>query len=382
MKRRVLPQRPPNKRIQPRRALRAAADTPRCPDRRDGPCLFKPPLGKAVFVRGLSVRCTVLKLVTAFALGLFTAPLAAEAQQAGRVPRIGYVDLRAQDLDKPDIRGLRDGLRELGYVEGQTILIEYRFAAGQADRLAGILDELLRSKVDILLSVGTVVTQAAQRATTTVPIVVTVGDPVSSGFAKNLSRPGRNITGLSLQLTDEFTAKRLELLKEAAPGTRRVGYIWNPRGRRAPGEPLQRAAAALQITLVPIDVRAAQDFDGVFRSIRQQRVDALMTDGDPLTGGAAVRPIADFAATQRLPGIHISMAFVEAGGLMSYGPSIYAAWRRVAAYIDRILRGAKPAELPVEQVSKFDLVINLKTAKALGLKIPQSMLLRADQLIE
>jgi len=309
--------------------------------------------------------------------------LAAGAQQAsGRAPRLGYVDLRGRDMERSEIRGIRDGLRELGYVEDQTILIEYRFAEGQADRLPGILVELLRSKVDILLAAGTVVTQAAQRATTTIPIVMTVGDPVSSGFAKSLARPGGNITGLALQLTEEFAAKRLELLKEAVLGARRVGYIWNPRGRWAPGEPLQRAAVGLQIALVPIDVRSAQDFDGVFRSIRQQRVDALMNDGDPLTGGEMLRRIADIAATQRLPGIHISAAFVEAGGLMSYGPSIYEAWRRLAAYIDRILKGAKPAELPVEQASKFELVINLKTAKALGLTIPQSILVRADAVIQ
>jgi ABC-type uncharacterized transport system substrate-binding protein len=324
----------------------------------------------------------LIGLAVILTVSLFLAPLATEGQQAGRATRLGYVDLRGRNMERDDIRGLRDGLRELGYVEGQTILIEYRFAEGQADRLPGILDELLRSKVDILLTVGTVVTQAAQRATATVPIVMTVGDPVSWGFTKSLARPGGNITGLALQLTDEFSAKRLELLKEAVPGARRVGYIWNPRGRRAPGEPLQRAAAALQIALVPIDVRAAQDFDGVFRSIRQQRVEALMTDGDPLTGGEALRRIADIAATQRLPGIHISAAFVEAGGLMSYGPSIYEAWRRAAAYVDRVLKGAKPAELPVEQASKFELVVNLKTAKALGLTIPQTLLLQASQLIE
>jgi ABC-type uncharacterized transport system substrate-binding protein len=306
----------------------------------------------------------------AVVLSLTLAPLVVEAQPSGRTPRLGYVDLRARDLQRDDVRGLRDGLRELGYVEGQTVLIEYRFAEGQADRLPGIFDELLRSKVDILLVVGTVVTQAAQRATAMVPIVGTVGDPVRSGFAKSLARPGGNITGLALQLTEQLGAKRLELLKEAVPGAHRVGYIWNPRGRQGPEERLQRAAAALQIALVPIDVRAAQDFDGVFRSIRQQRVDALMTDGDPLTGGRAMRRIADIAATQRLPGIHISAGFVEAGGLMSYGPSIYEAWRRLATYVDRILKGAKPADLPVEQASKFELVINLKTAKALGLTIP------------
>ena len=183
-------------------------------------------------------------------------------------------------------------------------------------------------------------------------------------------------------MTEEFAGKRLELLKEAVPNARRVGYIWNPRGRKTPGVPLQSAAAALQIALVPIDIRAAQDFDGVFRSIRQQQVDALMTDGDPLTGGEALRRIADFAVTQRLPGIHTSAPFVQTGGLMSYGPSIYEAWRRVAAYVDRILKGAKPAELPVEQASKFELVINLKTAKALGLTIPQTLLLQASQVIE
>jgi putative ABC transport system substrate-binding protein len=314
---------------------------------------------------------------------LLAAPLAAEGQPAGRSPRLGYVDLRARDMERSDLHGLRDGLRELGYVEGQTIVIEYRFAEGQANRLPGILGELLRSKVDILLTVGTVVTLAAQRATATVPIVSTVGDPVSAGLAKSLARPGGNITGLALQLTEGFAAKRIELLKEAAPGARRVGYIWNSRGRRAPGEPLQHAAAAFHIALVPIDVTATQDFEGLFSSIRQQRVDALMTDGDPLTGGeATLRRIADFAATQRLPSIHISAVFVEAGGLMSYGPSIYEAWRRVAAYVDRILKGAKPADLPVEQPTKFELVINLKTAKALGLTIPPSLLARADQVIE
>jgi putative tryptophan/tyrosine transport system substrate-binding protein len=193
------------------------------------------------------------------AVGLALAPFTAEAQPSGRAPRLGYVDLRTRDLQRDDVRGLRDGLRELGYIEGQTILIEYRFAEGQANRLPGILDELLRSKVDILLAVGTVVTQAAQRATAMVPIVMTAGDPVGSGFAKSLARPGGNITGLALQLTEEFAAKRLELLKEAVPGARRVGYIWNPRGRRAPGELLQRSAAALQIAVVTIDVRGAQD---------------------------------------------------------------------------------------------------------------------------
>jgi putative ABC transport system substrate-binding protein len=307
-------------------------------------------------------------------------PGAAAAQRGGGRARLGFVDLRDSNTASHIVRGLRDALRDLGYVEGQTVVVEYRFAEGEPARLPAILAELLRLKVDVLLTVGTVVTQAAQRATATVPIVMTTGNPVGSGLVKSLARPGGNITGLSLYEGAEFQAKRLQLLKEAAPGVTRVGYIWNPRDRTVIPEPLQRAADTLQVKLAPFDVRTARDFDVVFRRIRDQHVDALMTDNDPLITGAA-RRIADFAATHRLPGMSGSPRFVDAGGLMSYGTSTYELWRQGAKYVDRILKGAKPADLPIERPTKFELVINLTTAKSLGLTIPGDMLARADRVI-
>ena len=304
-----------------------------------------------------------------------------EAQPVARPPRIGYVDPRARDMELASVRGLRDGLRERGYVEGQSILVEYRFAEGRPERLPGIVDELLRLNVDLLVTVGTVVTRAAQRATTVVPIVMTAGEPVESGFVKSLARPGANITGLSLQETPELAAKRLELLRQVIPGATRVAYIWVPKDRTVLSEPLQRAAEALRVKLLSFEVRTGADFDGVFRGIIQQRADALMTDGDPLTGGAA-RRIADFAATHRLPTISPRPYFVEEGGLMSYGADTYQLSRQQTGYIDRILKGAKPADLPVEQASKFELVVNGRVARKLGVVIPPSIRIRVDRVVE
>ena len=327
------------------------------------------------------VIARALAAVVVTLLALPVMPGAGGAQTAGRPPRLAFVDLRDSDTASHIIRGLRDGLKELGYVEGQTVIVEYRFAEGQPDRLPAIFAELLRLKVDVLLTVGTVVTLAAQRATATVPIVMTTGNPVGSGLVKSLARPGGNITGLSLQEGPEFQAKRLQLLKEAVPGMIRVGYIWNPRDATAVPEPLQRAADSLHVKLVSFDIRTARDFDAVFRRMREQHVDALMTDNDPLISGAA-RRIADFAATHRLPGMSGSPRFVEAGGLMSYGTSTYELWRQGARYADRILKGAKPADLPVEQASTFELVVNARVARSLGLTLPASVVIRATRVID
>jgi ABC-type uncharacterized transport system substrate-binding protein len=287
------------------------------------------------------------------------------------------------DGNLPVLSGTAEaGLRDLGYVEGKSIVIEYRWAEGKYDRLPNVVAELIALKVDVIVTAGgTPSALAAKHATTTIPIVVTgVGDAVGTGLVASLARPGGNITGLT-DSVPELHAKRLELLKEAVPRTGRVAVLINPANRTRTGlTPLESAARSLKVELQTVDVRRPSEFERAFSTMAESRVDAVVVMQDALLN-ANVRLIADLAAKKRLPSSG-SKDFAEAGGVIGYGWNISDNNRRAALFVDKILRGTKPADLPVEQPTKFELVINLKTAKALGLTIPQSVLGRADQVIE
>jgi putative tryptophan/tyrosine transport system substrate-binding protein len=306
------------------------------------------------------------------------------AQQPKKVPRLGY--LSSFDLAGESARaeGIRLALRELGYIEGQNITIEYRYAEGKMDRARELAAELLRLKVDIILVAGgTGIIQAAKNATKTIPIVMTGGgsDPVEAGLVESLARPGGNVTGTTT-LARELGGKRLELLKEAVPKISRVAVLYDPANSNdihEVKEVLPVAARALKLTIQPWEIRAADDFDRVFAALSKESPDGLYVTGSPPMGANRKR-IADFARKSRLPSVS-SRAYVDAGGLMSYGADVADNNRRVAYYVDRILKGAKPADLPVEQPMKFELVFNLKTAKQIGITIPQSVLFRADKVI-
>ena len=311
----------------------------------------------------------------------------AEAQQPKKVPRIGYLSTTDAATDSARAEGIRLALRELGYIEGQNIAIEYRYAEGKNDRLPELAAELVRLKVDIIVvAAGDTTIQAAKNATKTIPIVMvgTGSDPVRAGFVESLARPGGNVTGIT-SLTRELGGKRLELLKEAVPKLSRVAVLYdpaNPPSLHEVKELLPADARALKLTIQPWEIRAVDDFDKVFAALNKQRPDGLYA----LAAGPVMRPngkrIVGFALKSRLPSVYSSRETVEAGGLMSYGADLADSYRRVAYYVDRILKGAKPADLPVEQPTKFELVINLKTAKQIGLTIPQSMLYRADKVIK
>jgi ABC-type uncharacterized transport system substrate-binding protein len=317
-------------------------------------------------------------------LGALALPLAASAQQAGKVYRIGWLGYFGCPI-RPEFMGpFRQGLRELGYVEGQNIVIECRAAAGAADRLPGLAAELVRLKVDVLVAAGTASALAAKQATKTIPIVmVYVGDAVGSGLVTSLARPGGNVTGLSV-LTPDMVPKALEILKEAAPSVSRVA-VWldptNP-GQTLADKQMDAAAKILGVRLERVDVRTAANLDAAFATALRQRAEALFVHPLPIPT-LDLQRIAQFAIKNRLPTMAILLPQnVREGMLMSYGPNQAEPYRRAGTYIDKILKGAKPADLPVEQPTKFELVINLKTAKALGLTIPPSLLQRADQVIE
>jgi putative ABC transport system substrate-binding protein len=310
---------------------------------------------------------------------LTTAPRA-DAQQPVKVPRIGYLSAtRPQPRDE----AFRQGLRELGYVEGQTILIEWRFAEGKSDRISHNAVELVHRKVDIIVTTGPGDTRAARELTATIPIVMAQdSDPVGSGFVASLARPGGNITGLS-NMSSEISGKRLELLKEIVPKLSRVAVLETPTepGTAQALRDTEVGAEAFGVKLQHLDVRGPKDIDPAFRAAIKGRADALLVLASAVF---VLQPtqIAELAAKSRLPAIYVRGEFVEAGGLMSYGASITDLWRRAATYVDKILKGAKPADLPVEQPTKFEFVINLKTAKQIGLTIPQSLLYRADKVIK
>jgi putative tryptophan/tyrosine transport system substrate-binding protein len=307
-----------------------------------------------------------------------------EAQQAARTPRIGYLSTAgAAQSTAPQLDLFRQGLRDLGYVEGSNISIEYRSLDGSLERLHTVLAELVQSKVDVLYVASLTGIRAAKQATKTIPIVMmTTADPVAAGLIDSLARPGGNITGLTL-LTRELTGKQLELLKEVAPAATRAGFLLDADSKPAAArfKEYESAARTLGMTLQSLPVRRQNsDFDGAFQSAEKGRVRALIVVRSSLFSGYRKR-IVDLAIRHRLPSINEVNENVEAGGLMSYSMNTADSYRRAAFYVDRILKGAKPADLPVEQPSKFELVINLKTAKQIGLTIPPHVLARADKVI-
>jgi putative ABC transport system substrate-binding protein len=343
-----------------------------------------------------TMRRSAIGLMLTLALGLLLAPFAAEAQQPTQVHRIGVLtdsyssrpppDLKAAQeellpLGYAELEAFRHGLRDLGYVEGQSIALEYRHAEGKLERLPELAAEIVRLQVDIILAVGAGAVRAAQHATETIPIVFTAtGDPVGQGFVASLVRPGGHTTGLLFQYS-ELMGKRLELLKEAVPGVTRVAYLWHvtqPSVRDLPEA--ERAAYALGLELYPVEVREPYAFDQAFATMVEAHVNALITQPGGVFFGRRTQ-LMDLAARMRLPGIFPEREFAEAGGLMSYGASVPAAFNRLATYVDKILKGAKPGDLPVEYPMQFELVINLKTAQALGLTIPPTLLFQADEII-
>jgi putative ABC transport system substrate-binding protein len=309
---------------------------------------------------------------------LVLAPLAAEAQQEGKVYKIGF--LRAGRPPEPFVAGLRQGLRERGY--GQNVVIEYRFTDGSLDQLPSLVQEMVRLNVDVIIASGVPPALAAQKVTKSVPIIfVAVNDPVEVGLVSSLARPGGNITGLAGSAAD-LAEKRLELLREFVPKLRRVAVLWRPANPSGQIQ-LKRAEAAARVVGVQLQplppISGPDDFEPAFKAAGG--ADVLLLLGDPLFGTHIAR-LAELAARSRLPAIYGFREFVESGGLMSYGANLPDLYRRSATYVDKILKGAKPADLPVELPTKFELVINLKTAKARGLTIPQTILLRADEVIQ
>ena len=318
-------------------------------------------------------------------------PLAVLAQQPGKVYRVGVVAARSPVSEiagpepvSPSFRALVQGLRALGYVEGQNLILERRSAEGRYERFGDIVAELVRLKADVIVTGTDAAARAAKAVTTTVPIVMAVsGDPVGAGIVQSLARPGGNITGLTFQVGPEIDAKRLELLRAMLPGASRVAFLASKEDKnweRPSGQSVRTAAQALGVTLVLAEFSLHQYTDA-FTLISHARADALFVARSP-TSYADQGLIVDFTTRTRLPSSFDYRDWVELGGLMSYGASLADNFRRAATYVDKILKGAKPADLPVEQPTKFELVINLKTAKALGLTIPQSLLLRADEVIE
>jgi putative tryptophan/tyrosine transport system substrate-binding protein len=325
------------------------------------------------------------------AVTLLAVAVTAEAQQPKKVPRIGFFSAGAGPRNKditvtatdPRLEGFRQGLRELGYVEGQNITLEIRWGDGKTDRLSQLAAELVRLKMDIIVTDGDRATRAAKQATTTIPIVMgSDADPVGSGLVASLARPGGNITGLT-NLLSGLSGKRLEVLKEAFAGISRVGVIWNPESppSAAGFKEAQIAAKALGLQLQSLEMRGPDDFEGAFQAAAKGRAGALTVLSDALMFSHRTR-ILELAAKYKLPTMHTQSLWVQAGGLMSYGTYFPDLFRRAATYADKILKGAKPAELPVEQPMKFELVINLKTAKALGLTISPNVLARADKVIK
>jgi putative ABC transport system substrate-binding protein len=314
----------------------------------------------------------------------FAAPLAAGAQ-AGKVARIGYMVLSPlTDPPSPERAAFLAGLRALGYIEGKSIIIEYRSAKWNPELFHDLAEDLVRLNVDVIVTTGgRDAAAAAKKATATIPIVMAAGDPVGAGLAASLSRPGGNVTGLSI-LAPELGGKRLQLLKEAAPGIGRVAVLWSPSTSHSGAlewQATEAAARALGISLRSFEFRGGDDLAKALAAISRERADALTMLSDPFTSGYR-EIVADFARKNRLPTVFGTSEYVRAGGLMSYAPNAPDLYSRAAVYVDRILKGAKPGDLPIEQPKDFELVINLKTAKALGLPIPPSLLARADQIIE
>ena len=317
-------------------------------------------------------------------ISLAGAPFAADAQEAGKIPRIGFLATPSRADRMPMSDPFVQGLRELGWVEGKDVAIEYRYADGRADRLSELAAELVRLKVHLIFASSTAAAVAAKNATSTIPIVApSMSNPVELGLIASVAHPGGNVTGLSYSVGMEIFSKQLELLKETVPKVRRVAILSNPAN---PGQPsviknVKVAARSLGAELQLLEARDPKEFDGAFAAMARERAGALLVMGDPVFDFHRTR-LVELAAKSRLPAIYGLRTQTEAGGLMSYGVDLRNNFRRAATYVDKILKGAKPADLPVEQPAKFELVINAKTAKALGLTIPQSILVRADEIIQ
>jgi putative ABC transport system substrate-binding protein len=325
-----------------------------------------------------------LALLAALTLGTLTAPLTAGAQQAAKVPRIGVLHPGTPAGSSHLFEAFKQGLREHGYVEGRSIILERRYGEARAERISELAAELVRIKVDLIVTSTDVGIAAVKQQTQTIPIVMANStDPVGTGFVASLARPGGNVTGFSM-MVPELSAKRLELLKEVAPGLSRVAIIWNPevRGGVLDYKETEAAARSLRLQLQSVEVSRADDFNRAFSAVASGRAEALIVSVLNPPAFANRDQIVSFAQRNRLPSMYGLKEFADAGGLMAYGPNAAELWRRAATYVDKILKGAKPGELSVEQPNKFELVINLKTAKALGLTIPQSLLRRADHVIQ
>ncbi len=329
------------------------------------------------------MRFRVAALVFTLALAGRAVALAADAQPAKKVARIGFLASSSLERIESRLAAFQQGLRELGYVDGKNIITEYRSAEGKFERLPALAAELVRLKVDVLVAEGAPAAHAAKNATSVIPVVIgNAADPVGTGLVASLARPGGNITGLS-DFNVGVVTKRLQLLKEVVPSASRVAVLLNPTN---PTNPLQlkeieAAAPALGVTLLRLEAKGPDDIDRAFATMRTERPGAIIVIGDPMFGTHA-RRIAELAFRSRLPAIYTLRQYVDAGGLMAYATNFEHLYRRAATYVDKILKGAKPADLPVEQPMKFELVVNVKTAKALGLTIPQSVLMRVDKIIE
>jgi putative ABC transport system substrate-binding protein len=326
------------------------------------------------------MRRSVIGLIVTLALTILLAPLASDSH-AAKVSLIGFLSETDLATTATVLEPFRHGLRARGYVEGQTMVLEVRRAEGRLDRLLDLATELVQRQVDLLVAVGTPAAHAAQHATRTIPIVALMGDPVEMGLVASLARPGGNLTGVSAQAT-AVSGKMLELLKEAVPQASRVAVLWNVANpnKVLEWQETQRTAQALGVTLQSVEVRTPDDVERAFATLTRGRADALLTFIDALTLTSR-RQIGDFTTQNRLPMMAGGREFVEAGGLMSYGVKPRDLYGHLAVYVDKILKGAKPADLPVEQPTKFELVINLKTAQALGITMPPSLLLLVEEVI-
>lgn len=318
----------------------------------------------------------------ALTLVLFALPLAGEAQRVGQIARIGVLG----NSPSPPWEAFRRGLQDLGYMEGQNITIEWRWTEGRVERAPELARDLVRLKVDVIVASAPPATRAAQQATTTIPIVFTaVSDPIDSGFVRSLARPGGNLTGLASSVPEGFSGKLLELARDAIPSAKRVGVLFNATNPRNYfhqfAQQWAEAAEALKLELRRMDMRRPEDLDSLFGAAHQARVDVVVLVGDPLIFEHRMR-IHDLAAQYRIPTIQPTKEYLAGRGFLSYGPNLTELISRAAVYVDRILKGGNPAELPVEQPRQYELVVNLRSAKALGLAIAPSLLLRADQVIE
>ena len=316
----------------------------------------------------------------ALILAVLLIALPVGAQQRANVPVVGWLVFSAGE---GGLEGFRQGLQEHGYVKGQNIAIEVRTPEESVDHLVEQIRDLARLNMKVLITGGVPATLAAKRAALPIPVVFVMADPVGSGVVASLAHPGGTMTGQSAAIEEQFAGKWLQLLKEAAPQLSRIAYLWNPANHSSASswKTMQGLAPILGLTLQSVEMRDRKDIDAAFAAIIRERAEGVIVDSDYVTAGNKTR-IVEFTAANRLPAMYTWKMYVDAGGLMSYGPSFYELWRHAATYVDKILRGAKPADLPVEQPTRYELVVNLKTAKELGVTIPQSILARVDEVIE